>query len=806
MSVTDLILRIAADIEDLNRAQKKIASIGQDLSRLGRDMTTYVTLPLAAAGTFAIKAAIDLETAFTGVIKTVDATEAELAKLNQGFKDMATEIPLSIEQLYGIGEAAGQLGIEVPNIIGFTDVMAKLGATTNLSGQEAATALARLANITQMPQKSFDRLGSTIVALGNNLATTEAEIVEMGLRLAGAGKQVGMTEAQILGLAGALSSVGVEAQMGGSAFSRVMVDMQLAVETGGAALENFAAVAGMSVSEFQKAFQEDAATAIVAFVEGLGKAEERGMSAIKVLDDMGITEIRLRDALLRAAGAGDLFRESIELGSAAWAENTALTREAELRFGTAASQLQILANETKLTAAAFGEELAPILLELINEIKPYLEAFREMDSEQKKAIITLAALAAAIGPVLWVTGLMITGVSRLVSLFHGVAYAAKGLRLAFGAVKLVVGAAAGTLLLIAAVTAAVVAGVTWLTEKLWAWEGAANRVKIALTSMLSVVGGPIAMIINIAKNFGAYKEQIVNDVQAVIDFFANLPETVLNILNAVGGWFSELPGRIGEGLAAAGAFLLKFFTEDLPYWTGIGIGTVIRFFLDLPGNIWEGLNLVAAKLAEWGPIAWEWAKDTGLKLVTGFIDWVKELPGRTWTWLVETAKKIPLWASQLWTFAVGAADKLVTGAMSVIKNLPGLIWNTLMDAAKKLLTIGGTLWDYAKKAGEKLWEGFKKGIGKSSPSYIEQAMFDIQKAAHQTVGMLHHDFGSLSRLQMPVTLMGLAATGGGADNRDYSRNYEPRIVQHFYGDTSPKDMRREVERISQRLAIEGGIL
>ena len=57
----------------------------------------------------------------------------------------------------------------------------------------------------------------------------------------------------------------------------------------------------MTSQEFQRAFKEDAAGAIIAFIQGLSTAEERGMSAIKVLDDMGIAEIRLRDALLRAA-------------------------------------------------------------------------------------------------------------------------------------------------------------------------------------------------------------------------------------------------------------------------------------------------------------------------------------------------------------------------------------------------------------------------------------------------------------------------------------------------------------------------
>lgn len=145
---------------------------------------------------------------------------------------MAKEMPTSAVEIAGVAEAAGQLGIQTDNILGFTKTMVMLGDSTNLSADEAATALARLANITGMPQDSFQKLGSTIVALGNNFATTESEITAMGLRIAGAGSQVGMTEAQIMSFSAALSSVGIEAEAGGSAFSTLLSNMQLAVETG----------------------------------------------------------------------------------------------------------------------------------------------------------------------------------------------------------------------------------------------------------------------------------------------------------------------------------------------------------------------------------------------------------------------------------------------------------------------------------------------------------------------------------------------------------------------------------------------
>src|SRR5699024_3451842 len=202
--------------ESMTKTGDKMQEIGRGMTSFGRDYTMKVTAPIVAGGTAMFKASMDYESAFAGVRKTVDMTEEEFDSLSSGIREMAKELPASATEIAGVAEAAGQLGIQNESIMGFTRTMIDLGVATNMSSEEAATALARLANITGMSQDDFDKLGSTVVDLGNNLATTESEIVEMGLRLAGAGDQIGLTEAQTLAFAGALSSVGIEAEAGGS--------------------------------------------------------------------------------------------------------------------------------------------------------------------------------------------------------------------------------------------------------------------------------------------------------------------------------------------------------------------------------------------------------------------------------------------------------------------------------------------------------------------------------------------------------------------------------------------------------------
>lgn len=407
ISTENKLIKLKNEASNWTKAGEKLTQFGEHLNKIGskvdnlaNKIATRVTLPIVGGLTAATKEAIEFESAFTGVTKTVDGTEEQLANLKQGIKDLAKEIPSSTTEISAVAEAAGQLGIQTDNVLAFTKTMIDLGNATNMSADDAATTLARFANVTKMSQSDFDRLGSVIVALGNNFATTESEIAAMGMNLGSAGKQVGMSQSQIMGLATALSSVGLEAQAGGTAFSKVMVNMQLAVEKGGQELKDFASVAGMSTKEFKKAFKEDASTAIMKFVEGLSQSGERGKSAIKVLDDMGITETRLRDALLRSANASDVMGKAIELGNKAWEENNALVNEADKRYKTTESQLKIAKNRVKDLGTSLGDKLLPSVNKILEKSGKWIEKLDELSDEEKENIVKIGLMVAAAGPLL----------------------------------------------------------------------------------------------------------------------------------------------------------------------------------------------------------------------------------------------------------------------------------------------------------------------------------------------------------------------------------------------------------------------
>ncbi len=401
--IKDIEMQLGNTGKKIEEFGSKVKDSGNKIEGAGKKLSAF-SIATGTALLTAAKGAIDFESAFTGVEKTVDGTEEQMNALKQGIRDMSKEIPASTTEISAVAEAAGQLGIQTDNILEFTKTMINMGNATNLSADEAATTLARFANVTKMSQSDFNRLGSVIVALGNNFATTEAEITNMGMNLASAGTQVGMSQSQIMALATALSSVGLEAQAGGTAFSKVMINMQLAVEKGGDSLKDFASVAGMSSKVFKKAFKQDATNAIMKFVEGLSKSGKQGKSAIKILDDMGITETRLRDALLRSANASDVMSKAIKLGNEAWEDNTALTNEANKRYETLQSKISIAINKLKDIGVTIGNKLMPYISKLIDGVEGLANWFSNLSDEQVEFIMNIGLAVTAIGPLLMILG------------------------------------------------------------------------------------------------------------------------------------------------------------------------------------------------------------------------------------------------------------------------------------------------------------------------------------------------------------------------------------------------------------------
>lgn len=463
---------------DAKRWSTDLGSIGRQATALGSSLTKTLTLPIVGLGVAAVKAASDFESSFAGVRKTVEATEPEFAALAQGLRDMSKEIPVNVNELNRVAEAAGQLGIKKDDILQFTRTMADLGVTTNLTADEAATATAQIQNIFGAAGKDVDRFGATLVALGNAGASTEKDIIAMGLRIAGAGNQVGLTQAQVLAFASALSSVGINAEAGGSAISRTFLKINDAVAKGGDDLREFARIAGMTGPAFKQAFETDAAGATVAFINGLARLKKEGENVNATLEGVVGKNIILKDTLLRASGAGQLLNEQLALGTKAWQDNTALTKEATERYKTFESQLTVLWNQIKDVAITLGTSLLPVLKDLIGVATPLVqwigraaEMFAALPEPVRMTALGIAGLVAAIGPMLFIFGQVITAAATVAGAFTAKGIATRALTAALGPLS---AAYAGLTAVLGPVAVAI--GAVWAAWKIGNTETVKNSI------------------------------------------------------------------------------------------------------------------------------------------------------------------------------------------------------------------------------------------------------------------------------------------------------------------------------------------
>ena len=670
-SVLGTQMQVAGD--KIREVGDKIKNVGDKVAGLGMTLTNTVTAPIVGAFGASAKAAIDWETAFTGVMKTVDETATTTYDdLKTSINEIAKTTASSQNEIAGVMEIAGQLGVSADDVTEFTRVMIELNDTTNLTAEEAASSIAKFANVTGMSLKDVDKLGAAIVDLGNNYATTEQDIVAMATRLSGAGSQIGLTSGEIMGLATALSSVGIEAEMGGSAFSKAMIKMQVAVETGfdqvnamtektglslrelelmsqndtkgfkdlassldmtkkelqnvvtaGTNLEDFAKVANMTTEDFVELYRNDAPAALEAFISGLGDVEGHGETTIAMLQEMGFTEVRLRDTLTRLANAHGLVSNAMAQGNAAFEENAALNNEAQKRYDTMAAKLSQLKARITEVAVEIGETLMPYIEKGVDKLEKMVQAWKGLDDEQKKAILKFAAIAAAVGPVLLVVGKLISAVGSIVSVVGGAVKGIgtlittiQGLGGVGGALSAAFAAIASPIGIVIAAVAALAAGFVYLyttneqfrksvQEVVGAIKenlaSAFESLKPALASLKEAFDGLMTLLAPVfevlLRLIAGHISSIIAMIEPIVEVITNIIEFITNIIQAFialmqgdfEGCFNYLYEAFNNWVQGMLSFVQIFIQGFLGFFNAFGLDLQTAFT-----TMWENVKVTVA--------------------------------------------------------------------------------------------------------------------------------------------------------------------------------------------------------------------
>lgn len=733
MSNYDILVKIGGDISGLTSATTKatssISNMGKRLTVAGAAMTGVfgaATYGMVKGIGASVSAAAKFETAWAGVTKTVDGNAKQMKALQRQILSVTKAMPQSTTEIFAVAEAAGQLGIQRKNIASFTKTMLDLGVSTNMTSDEAATALARLANITGMPQKNFDRLGATIVDLGNNFATTEKEITDMSLRLAGQGKQAGLSEHQILGLAAAMSSVGINAEAGGTAMSTVMKKIGMAVDRGGDKLTGFADLAGMSNKKFAEAWNKDAAGALDKVIHGLARSKKEGSNLTAVLNGLGIKGIRESDTLLRLAGNANLLTRALSTAKSGWRNNTALLNEANKRYKTFESQLALSKKVVTEFGRAIGTPIKDVLKNLLQNINAvvirmtkFVSAFTEAHPQAAKfaakallVVTALLALGTALGAILTALGLFLTALGTIKTAVT----AARVATLAFNAslmanpigliITAIVALVAGLVLFFTktktgqaivtaawnAIKTATVAVVNWILS---AWQSVSsflstiwNGIKVGATMLWS----------GIVTIWKADIAIITAAWAAVSTFFSNLWRTITTVATTAWQSFSTTVMSIIQ------PFINIFMTT----WQGVSTGLT---------SIWSGIKNIAQG-------AWNLIKNVILGPILLLIDLATGDFKGFQSHLTQIWNNIKAAGAQIWKGIKQVVSGYVKALVSLLKGL----W-----AGAKQYVI--TIWNGIKAAGSAIWNGIKAAISAIAKGIVSsiKAQWNLLRSATSAI-------------------------------------------------------------------------
>ena len=560
----------------------------------------------------------------------------------------------------------------------------------------------------------------------NNMAAQEGDIMNFAQRLAGSATVAGMGQKDIIGLSAAMASVGINAEAGGSSMSKVLTKMNNAVKDGGEKLNQFAAASGMSASEFSAQWEKDPYKALMAFEQGLAKQKKSGENVNDTLKQLGITELRERDTVLRLANGNEQLTKARTNADKGFKEGIALNQEAETKYKTLGNQMKIFMNNLRDLGISIGGALAPMIAFIMKGLTPLIQMISHAPAPIRAMIGIFGVLAAATGPVIIGLGAMVAAFGAITSstTIMAVLGAIKGAFVAVGTA--IAGISAPVWIAIGAIAAIGTAFVIAYKKS----ETFRNIVNGALDSVVAGfkmawgaiknVGVMIGSFIftNIIQPIQQFSQKILGEIQAF--WSANGPmimQAITNIWNVAQpmlmAMFNLFKTVFGGILKIVVSVLSALWQVAQPILTAFG--NVFMAFWDYIvlsfKNVWNvikgvvqgALDIILGIVQIFGGIfTGNWsAVWQGIKQVTsGIIGIIVSVVRGLWTSIINIFGLFGTIIKNIWLGIWGALKGIVMGAL-------GIIVTTAKVSLSNLSAFFSFIWTSIKTVAMIAWNGIK---------------------------------------------------------------------------------------------------
>ena len=749
----------------IDEAGKKIEAFGDSVTGVGQKIMP-ASLAVAGLGTAAVKTAADFDESMSKVAAVSGATGDDLDALREKAREMGAKTKFSASEAADAMNYMAMAGWKTEDMLSGIEGIMNLAAA---SGEDlAATSDIVTDALTAFGLSAQDsgHFADILAAASSNANTNVSMMGETFKYCAPIAGALGFSAEDTAQAIGLMANAGIKGSQAGTAlrtimnnltgeitlYGKALGDVTIATTNADGSMRDLSDILADCRGAFSQLSESEQAAAAEALV---GKNAMSGFLALMNAGEGDIEKLSsaidsCSDTFVKTVdGAIIPMSQALEEGID-WVEeyNGVAEQMAAVMQDNLGGQLTILKSQLQELAISFGEMLMPAIRAIVSKIQVFVDKLNGMSESQRKAILTIGLIVAALGPLLVILGTLISKVGAAMQGFVKLATGVKKLGVAvkagtgvFGKLGAALGGISAPVLAIVAVVAVLIAAFKhlWDTNEEFRkaitaiWEGIVSKVQAfcqGIVDRLNALGFDFASIVNVLKSLW----------DGLCQFLAPVFEAAFNVVSTVLGTVLDVITGLLD------VFIGLFTGNWSQMWEGVkeifsGVWDGITSLFDTALNL---LKSLAETVFGWFGTTWEsvW---TGIKsffetIWNGIVTFFTGI----WNTIVSTV-----------TAQINAVKTVVTTVFNAIKTTATTIWNgiktaisTVVDGIKSKVSsvfesvksTATNLFDGIRSTATNVWSGIKTAI----VTPIEAARDKIRSALDAVSG-----FFSGLKLQLP---------------------------------------------------------
>jgi hypothetical protein len=377
-SLGDLILKLGVNAREfdkgLGKSMRKLNTFGANTKKLGKSLTTSLTLPLAAIGGASFKVAADFESSMAQVKAVSGATAEEFKALEANALDLGSSTKFTASEVSGLQLEFSKLGFSAAEI---TKVTQSTLALAQATGSDLATS-AEVAGATLrgfgLDAAETQRVTDVMAASFSSTALDMSSFQDSMKFVAPVAKAAGISIEQTTAMLGALANNGIKGSQAGTALRRIISELGATGGDVAGALKNLAGQ-GLNLADAKDEVGRSAQSALLVLTENIDVTDE------------------LTNSFSNATGTA--------------------AEMAGIMDDTSAGSLARMRSALEGAGIVIGKTLAPHIEKLANFIASIATKFSQLDKSTQNTILIFGGLAAAIGPLLLVIPTFVSAIGTI---------------------------------------------------------------------------------------------------------------------------------------------------------------------------------------------------------------------------------------------------------------------------------------------------------------------------------------------------------------------------------------------------------